>query len=134
MVDIVEGRDGNAEQMRLMIAATVEQMLGRRSEESDEIEEKRLHEKIDERVDRKFDKFKLWLLGTVILNLAPMLITAGSVVWFAADINSKIENLTAGASGAVSRVEYEAFRREVERRLEADEGRIGTLETYHRQN
>lgn len=125
MVDIVEGKDGNHEQFRSIIHAAVEQAMGYR--ETDE-EKDKLNQHIDDRIDRKFDKFKLWMFGVVVAALISMAGSVIAVVWFASGVDSSLESLGRAQAAGVTRVEFDAFKSETERRLDSKNERITRLE------
>lgn len=132
MVNTVEGADGNREQFAAIIRHAVDQAFTLRKEsESDEATD-RFNEKVDDRIDRKFDKFKLWLFGVIGVALCSMATSVIAVVWFASAVDNKLDNLSKAQSVTLPRGEFDVFRSEIYRRLEAKDKRITELERLHR--
>lgn len=75
---------------------------------------------VDERIDRKIDKVKLWLFGVVVANLIPVVAFAYMFGQFTGQIETKLNSMS-GMSGV-----------EVERRFDEVDRRVTALESYHR--
>lgn len=76
---------------------------------------------VDERIDRKIDKVKVWLFGGVIATIAanfiPLAIMAYQFGSFTGEIRSQIGSFKEAGSETYTRTQHEAYAREVDRRF-----------------
>ncbi len=73
---------------------------------------------IDDRIDRKLDKMKLWLFGVVLANLIPVLIFAVWFGTFTGRIEVAIEGFRDAAPNRYTQREHEVYAQEVDRRFQ----------------
>lgn len=109
MVNLVEGTTDNDDHIRIF------------------------NERVDDRIDRKFDRFKLWMFGALLANCLPVI----GIAWVGGSTLSGVEHelraLRETNSSAVPRFEYEMFRAETTRRIEENRKRLEAVEKYHKQ-
>lgn len=84
--------------------------------------------KVDDRIDRKFDRFKLWIAGAVIANLIPIL---GMSAWAGAtlaQVQAEIRMMSGSLPQTVTRTEFDMMRQDLMRRTGENADRIKELE------
>lgn len=72
---------------------------------------------VDDRIERKLDKMRLWLFGVVIANLIPVI---GFAIWFGTftgRVEHAIEQFRDSAPTRYTQQEHEIYSGEVDRRF-----------------
>ena len=84
--------------------------------------------RVDDRIDRRFDRFKLWIAGALAMNLMPILALSwwgGSTL---AQMQVELRMLTTITPQAATKSQLDEVKQDLSRRVEQNADRIKELE------
>lgn len=88
---------------------------------------------VDERIDRRIDKIKVWLFSGVVctigVNLIPLGIMAYQIGSFTSEMKVQMATLNSERADRYGRTEHDAYARQVDRRFDELEERADELES-----
>lgn len=103
-----------------------------REEWEAELSEKQI-QLVDDRIDRKIDKVKLWLFASVfaiiVANFVPLIIMVYQMGSFTSEVTTQLNDLKGQTPNQYPRSEHDTYAREVDRRITDLERRNLRLET-----
>lgn len=98
------------------------------SEPAGQIDEQTFNQRVDDRIDRKLDRLKVWVACALLANLVPVL----GISWWGgstlAGIQGQLQMLAVTTPQAVTRTEFDLTRQELMRRADQNAERIKELE------